>query len=64
MELVRLFASIIKKDPNMIEVEEPVCIVGDIHGQYHDLVGMFTKYGDPSPSLNYCFLGDYVDRGS
>ena len=62
-EIVRLFSNSIKKDPNLVTVEQPVCIVGDIHGQYSDLVGIFAKYGDPSPSLNYLFLGDYVDRG-
>jgi serine/threonine-protein phosphatase 2B catalytic subunit len=37
-------------------------IVGDLHGQFYDLVHMLDKAGDPA-EINYLFLGDYVDRG-
>jgi serine/threonine-protein phosphatase PP1 catalytic subunit len=48
--------------PPLIELEAPVKIVGDIHGQYSDLIRMFEMCGFP-PSSNFLFLGDYVDRG-
>lgn len=48
--------------PPLLELSAPVKIVGDVHGQYTDLIRIFSKCGFP-PAANYLFLGDYVDRG-
>ena len=48
--------------PALLELSPPVKIVGDVHGQYGDLIRMFEMSGFP-PNANYLFLGDYVDRG-
>lgn len=55
-----------RKEPNVIRIKEPVVIVGDIHGQFYDMIHMFEKVVDPRglPGTNMLFLGDYVDRGS
>jgi serine/threonine-protein phosphatase 2B catalytic subunit len=53
----------LKKEPNLLKLKDPVTVVGDIHGQFYDFVKMLDVGGDPE-NTKYLFLGDYVDRGS
>ena len=53
---------IIKVQKMLVELEAPLHVCGDIHGQYYDLLRIFEHCGYPG-EYNYLFLGDYVDRG-
>ncbi|BFU22742.1 Ser/Thr protein phosphatase, putative [Entamoeba histolytica HM-1:IMSS-B] len=62
LELVRKAKKLLLEEENMITIEAPVIVCGDIHGQFYDLLTIFdiTK---PIENNKYVFLGDYVDRG-
>ena len=55
---------IFKNEKMLIQTITPITIVGDIHGQYEDLLTIFKKKGFPDKTNRYLFLGDYCDRGN
>jgi serine/threonine-protein phosphatase PP1 catalytic subunit len=61
VKIVRSAREIFLQQPMLLEVNAPVNICGDTHGQYSDMLRLFEIGGFP-PEANYLFLGDYVDR--
>jgi serine/threonine-protein phosphatase 2A catalytic subunit len=62
-DLLKQAKDILVHESNMPKISAPVTVVGDIHGQFYDLMELFKVCGD-LPHTNYLFLGDYVDRGN
>lgn len=69
-ELCQSAEEVLSKEPSLLNIssgnEQVLVVVGDIHGQFHDLVThvLSQEYDkqDERPR-SFLFLGDYVDRG-
>ncbi len=68
-EMCEEVEKVFKDEATVLELNAPVKIFGDLHGQFKDLMRLFEEYGYPNVGgdityIDYLFLGDYVDRGA
>ena len=68
--LISKSTMIFKQESVLLQIQAPVQIFGDIHGQFVDLLRLFDLVGYPNhyppgqaQNHKYLFMGDYVDRG-
>ncbi|XP_042042341.1 serine/threonine-protein phosphatase 7-like [Salvia splendens] len=71
-KLVLTASKILHKEPNCVRIDEnsdlnsdcSVVVVGDVHGQLHDVLFLLREAGFPADDRFFVFNGDYVDRGA
>ncbi|OQR84618.1 serine/threonine-protein phosphatase 2B catalytic subunit [Achlya hypogyna] len=68
LEIIHDALHLMDKEPNVLEIQAPVVVFGDLHGQFFDLLKMLDKisfFADKPEHADrkLLFLGDYVDRG-
>jgi protein phosphatase len=51
-----------QREPVLLKLDEPVVVIGDLHGHILDLFRTIGRFDFP-PARRYLFLGDVVDRG-
>lgn len=64
LEILRRVRTVLFAEPNLVRCDGKVIIIGDIHGQFYDLIAMLRKLKVENMDQKLLFLGDYVDRGN
>ncbi|XP_049848407.1 protein phosphatase 2A catalytic subunit B-like [Schistocerca gregaria] len=59
-EVCQKFKELLSTQPNVLHLHTPITVVGNVHGQFYDLLELFRVGGRP-PDVEYLFLGCYVD---
>ncbi|KAI4526227.1 protein phosphatase 5 [Schizophyllum commune Loenen D] len=67
-EIVLAANDIFSKEDSLVTLDIPedvtIDVIGDVHGQYYDLLHLYSLTGEPSEKHYLLMNGDLVDRGS
>lgn len=69
LQLCDSVSVLLKDEDSLVSLPFPARLYGDIHGNLPDLIQFFNRYSWPDKrkgdilSMNYVFMGDFVDRG-
>lgn len=61
-DICTLAKDVLLRDQVLLQIQAAVNVIGDIHGQFTDLLKLLGDDFKPEKD-KYLFLGDYVDRG-
>ena len=51
-------------EKSLVEVDGPLIVTGDFHGQFQDMLKVMDEVGGPPPHNKWLIMGDYIDRGN
>ena len=54
--------AVLAEESNIVTVDAPVYLAGDVHGQFYDVKNLLSK-GGGVPQSKFIMIGDFVDRG-
>ncbi|KAL2652712.1 hypothetical protein R1flu_020840 [Riccia fluitans] len=67
-QIISTASKLMHREANCVEISvESSCkvvVIGDVHGQYHDVLHLLEIAGPPAADRIFVFNGDYVDRGA
>lgn len=62
LDMIDRCISVCFMEPSLLQLQAPITLIGDIHGQFVDLRELI-RLAPELPSFTFLFMGDLVDRG-